>query len=147
MVDFMNHISKAIELDGADVVRIFPAESRVLLNYADRVASEVVGEYITPLLSHARAISNEAFLKATAASFEQAWRIVDALLVVSKPADPDMPPVITTTQAEDVVYRMFEVNMDEYLDEEVECVKVAFDSICREWDRTVRLFFSLAFSH
>jgi recyclin-1 len=32
---------------------------------------------------------------------------------------------------------MFEANMDEYLDEEVEYVKHRFDTICRAWDKTV----------
>lgn len=32
---------------------------------------------------------------------------------------------------------MFEANMDEYLDEEVESVKLAFDAICKGWDREV----------
>lgn len=42
-------------------------------------------------------------------------------------------------------YQMFETNMDEYLDEEVESVKHAFDGICKGWDRGVRshLSFSL----
>lgn len=35
---------------------------------------------------------------------------------------------------------MFEVNMDEYLDEEVESVKLAFDVICKDWEREVSLF-------
>lgn len=34
-------------------------------------------------------------------------------------------------------YRMFEVNMDEYLDEEVEYLKQIFDNICKSWDRQV----------
>lgn len=34
---------------------------------------------------------------------------------------------------------MFEINMDEYLDDEVEAVKLAFDVICREWDKKVRI--------
>ena len=36
-------------------------------------------------------------------------------------------------------YRMFEVNMDEYLEEETECIKQALDSICKKWDHQVRL--------
>ena len=32
---------------------------------------------------------------------------------------------------------MFETNMDEYLDEEVESVKIAFDVICKGWDQEV----------
>lgn len=36
-------------------------------------------------------------------------------------------------------YRMFEVNMDEYLDEEAEVVKMAFDSTCKGWDYDVSI--------
>jgi recyclin-1 len=32
---------------------------------------------------------------------------------------------------------MFEVNMDDYLDEEVETLKRSLESICRSWDRDV----------
>ena len=32
---------------------------------------------------------------------------------------------------------MFEPNMDEYLDEEVETLKHAFDATCRQWDKEV----------
>ncbi|KZV93315.1 hypothetical protein EXIGLDRAFT_835839 [Exidia glandulosa HHB12029] len=137
MVEFMNHIADILRVDGATAIRIFPPDSRVLLNFADRVAVEVVGEYIIPLLSHARAVSNQTFLRATAASFAQAWRIADVLLDISKPppSEPDRPPVVTQLQAEDVVYRMFEVNMDEYLDEEIEYIKATFDATCREWDK------------
>jgi recyclin-1 len=35
-------------------------------------------------------------------------------------------------------YRMFEVNMDEYLEEETEYIKQALDTICRSWDQQVR---------
>lgn len=35
-------------------------------------------------------------------------------------------------------YRMFEINMDEYLDEEIESVKQTLDSICKSWDKQVR---------
>lgn len=34
-------------------------------------------------------------------------------------------------------YQTFEVNMDEYLDEEVETVKVALDKICGKWEQKV----------
>jgi len=34
---------------------------------------------------------------------------------------------------------MFEQNMDEYLDEEVESVKAALEVICRGWERKVAI--------
>ena len=37
-------------------------------------------------------------------------------------------------------YRMFEAHMDEYLDEEIEWVKHAFDGICKGWDQDASLF-------
>ena len=37
-------------------------------------------------------------------------------------------------------YRMFETHMDEYLDEEIEWVKHAFDIICKGWDQEASLF-------
>lgn len=50
---------------------------------------------------------------------------------------------VSKERAEDVVYRMFEVNMDEYLDEEVESLKQAFDVIVKTWSKSVRALVSL----
>jgi hypothetical protein len=59
-----------------------------------------ISEYIVTLLTGARALSNEAFLKASAATFREAWRLVDASLQVAA-ARPDAG--VSRTQAEDVV--------------------------------------------
>jgi hypothetical protein len=36
-------------------------------------------------------------------------------------------------------YRMFEPNMDDYLDDEMEELKRAFEIICKDWERSVSL--------
>lgn len=38
---------------------------------------------------------------------------------------------------------MFESNMDEYLDEEVEFINQSFDAICRTWEKQACIFLSL----
>lgn len=195
----MNYVLDALREHGSRAVRVFPPASGVLLSFADRIASEVVclfslyicspqidapqvGEYITPLLTHARSLANGAlFLQATAASFREAWRMVDTIVQISlegKTTDSegkDTKSGVQVTQAEDVVYvaplimisgmprllfqfvnpcsktclfvglrwpddryRMFELNMDEYLDEEVESVKQTFAITIRQWDKQVR---------
>ncbi|THV02232.1 hypothetical protein K435DRAFT_836576 [Dendrothele bispora CBS 962.96] len=136
MHNFMDVVLAAIKDHGSRAVRIFPKDSGVLLFFADRVATEVVGEYITSLLTRAREISPNVFLQASAATFGEVWRMADVILEASKAAGPDKDTegVVTQTQAEDVVYRMFEVNMDEYLDEEIENVKRAFEAICKGWE-------------
>ena len=59
-----------------------------------------VAEYIAPLLTRARELSSETFLKACAASFKEAWRMVDVILEV---ASERTDSLVTKTQAEDVV--------------------------------------------
>ncbi|CAL1709404.1 unnamed protein product [Somion occarium] len=129
---FMGHVLRALEEHGTRAVNVFPPEAGVLLAFAERLAHEVIAEYIASLLDRAREISNEMFLKAAAGSFKEAWRLVDATFKV---ASTRSDAAITQTQAEDVVYRMFESNMDEYLDEEVEFINQSFDAICRTWEK------------
>ncbi|KDR74817.1 hypothetical protein GALMADRAFT_249710 [Galerina marginata CBS 339.88] len=132
MDEFMDDILGAINEHGARAVRVFPPASQVILLFSERLANEVVGEYITTLLAHAREISTDTYLKSAAASFREAWKMVDAIMQAAKQR-PDA--VVERTKAEDVVYQMFETNMDEYLDEEVEAVKRALDAICKGWDQ------------
>ncbi|KAG6873642.1 hypothetical protein C0995_013148 [Termitomyces sp. Mi166 len=146
MDEFMGGVLKAIEEHGLRAVRVFPPAAQVLVSFSERVANDVVGEYITALLTQARAATNSfVFLQATAASFKEAWRMVDVLLRVAQARAQDKDivkpeDIITTTKAEDVVYQMFESNMDEYLDEEVESVKNVFNTICKAWDRELATY-------
>ncbi|KXN81993.1 F-box protein pof6 [Leucoagaricus sp. SymC.cos] len=132
MDDFMSEVLQAISEHGARAVRIFPPAAQVLIAFADRVANEVVGEYVTSLLERTREVSTTVFLQATAACFRVSWKMVDAMMQAAERREDSE---ITLTKAEDVIYRMFEINMDEYLDEEVEYLKVVFDNICKNWDR------------
>jgi len=43
-----------------------------------------------------------------------------------------------TCRADNVSFRMFETNMDEYLDEETEWVKAVMEGICKNWEQQVR---------
>ncbi|KAJ7134384.1 exocyst complex component Sec10-domain-containing protein [Mycena epipterygia] len=132
MDEFMGVILGAVIEHGSRAVRVFPPASEVLISFCDRVATEVVAEYITSLLTRARELSNATYLKAAAATFRESWRMVDAIMQAAAER-PDSN--VERTRAEDVVYQMFEINMDEYLDEEVESVKQAFEITCKGWDR------------
>ncbi|KAF8635631.1 hypothetical protein AX15_000269 [Amanita polypyramis BW_CC] len=132
MDEFISVALTSIKDHGSCAVRVFPPAAQVLIYFADRLANEVIGEYITTLLAHSRELNSHVFLTAVAASFREAWRIVDAIIQAAGQR-PDVG--IKPTAAEDVIYRMFEVNMDEYLDEEVESVKLAFGKICSTWER------------
>lgn len=42
MDDFMNHVVESLTKNGAQAVRVFPRDSKVLLAFAERLANEVV---------------------------------------------------------------------------------------------------------
>lgn len=96
MDEFMTLVLKAISEHGSRAVRVFPPEAGVLISFSDRVALDVVGEYITSVLTRAREISVDIFLKATAASFREAWKMVDTIMAAGGEST-------SRTRAEDVV--------------------------------------------
>jgi len=132
MDEFMSLILDAIAEHGSRAVRVFPSASGVLVAFADKLAGEVVSEYVTSLLTRARQLGTGVYLRCVAAAFKESWKMVDAIMRAAEERPGE--EVVSRTRAEDVVYQMFEVNMDEYLDEEV--------GACKEWDRGVCFRFS-----
>ena len=166
---FMTSILSILSREGALIARVFPPQADVLLYFLERVANDVVSEYITSLLAAAQPLRHPLFLLATAATFGQVYRLVDCVLEIradSSPSsssadseDPTRPavvgggggppppqqqlPLVTKERAEDVVFRMFEPLMDDYLAEEGEWIREVLEGICDEWDRKVsRILFS-----
>jgi recyclin-1 len=48
MDEFMHHVVDALKKEGAQAVRVFPRDSRVLLALADRIANDVVRMHTFP---------------------------------------------------------------------------------------------------
>ncbi|KIR53422.1 recyclin-1 [Cryptococcus gattii Ru294] len=128
---FMSHVLEAFRIDAQTAHSVFPPKAKVVLSFCDRLSNEVIGEYIHPLLSQARAISQDLFLRATAATFVQAWKLVDVTMEVLG----DEQNVIKKEQVEDSVFHMFEEHLDDYLDDETERVKDHLEDICRAWEQ------------
>ncbi|OXB35427.1 hypothetical protein LQV05_006173 [Cryptococcus neoformans] len=128
---FMSHVLEAFRIDAETAHSVFPSKAKVVLSFCDRLSNEVIGEYIHPLLSQARAISQDLFLRAAAATFVQAWKLVDVAMGVLG----DEQNVIKKEQVEDSVFHMFEEHLDDYLDDETERVKHHLENICRVWEQ------------
>ena len=168
-MNFVTHVLETLRTNGSVAVRVFPPLARVLPLFANRLVTEVLGEYVTGVLSRARDIDAErlnqaggeivnegVYLQACAASFMMAWKVINDLVEIGKGKDDPVDPVaskdagdnalpsagnnegqVSRRDAEEIVFRMFEPHMDEYLDEEVEAVKRNFDSVCKGWEAQV----------
>ncbi|GAA5994915.1 hypothetical protein JCM11641_005976, partial [Rhodosporidiobolus odoratus] len=126
---YMQSILSVLSREGSLIARVFPPEADVLIFFLERVADDVLSDYITQLLSAAQPLQHPLFLLATAATFGQVYRLVDAVLEI----EPKQVQV-TKERAEDVVFRMFEPLMDDYLTEEGEWIREVLEGMCREWD-------------
>jgi recyclin-1 len=127
---FMSHVLESFKMDAELALRVFPPGVQILHSFSDRVAMDVIGEYINTLLAQTRIMSPEMSLRATAASFVQAWKLVDTTMDLLGEEQTERPRTVIEQSA----YQMFEPHMDEYLDDETEWLKGALDGICNAWD-------------
>ncbi|KAM0752970.1 hypothetical protein T439DRAFT_323586 [Meredithblackwellia eburnea MCA 4105] len=129
MNSYVNDVIRVVNREGGLIARVFPPEADVLIYFMDRIANDVVSDYITSLLSDAQPLQQPLFLLATAATFGQVYRLVDAVLAIEP-----KHPIVTKERAEDVIFKMFEPHMDDYLQEEGEWIRVVLEGMCNEWD-------------
>ncbi|KAK4056683.1 F-box protein: endocytic membrane traffic, recycling ReCYcling 1 [Microbotryomycetes sp. JL221] len=130
MDNFMNAVLTVLRKDGSLLARTFPAEADVVIFLLERIANDIISEYITQLLSEAQSLQNPLFLLATAATFGQVYRLVDTVLEIEPKS-----PLVTKERAEDVIFKVFEPLMDDYLLEETEWIRQVLEGICDEWER------------
>lgn len=130
---YMAFILSILSREGSLIARVFPPESDVVVYFLERLANDVVSEYITNLLSAAQGLQHPLFLLATAATFGQVYRLVETVLEI----EPRDEKLVTKERAEDVVFKMFEPLMDDYLSEEGEWIREVLEGMCQEWDRKV----------
>ena len=135
MDHFMSSVLDVLSREGSLIARVFPPQADVLLYFLERIANDVVSDYITTLLSAAQPLENPLFLLATAATFGQVYRLVDAVLAIEP---RNAAGLVTKERAEDIVFRVFEPLMDDYLAEEGEWIREVLEGVCDEWDRKVR---------
>jgi recyclin-1 len=118
----------------ADVIeRVFPPTVNVMLPFVERVAEDVISEYITPLLDEAHDRGIEKYLKA-----------VSGLLKQSMDFGASLAPILSKSSAgnpmEDVMgvlMRVFDAHVDLYLQEELDFVKSKFSQEVETWEQIV----------
>ena len=131
----MAHVLAIVEREGTVIARVFPPDTDVLVTFADRIANDVLADYIISLLSAAQDLEAPLFLLTTAACFGQAMRLVDTIVEIRP-----LSKVVTRSSVEKVILRMYEQHMTAYLKEELQWARTMLANICDEWDRKASQF-------
>lgn len=111
--DFFHGLAVALNEESAIIDRVFPSTVDVLQPFLDRVAEDIIAEYLTTLLDEAHDISLEVYLKAIAGVFDQALQLAISL----KPTRASLPSF--QDDAMRTISRCFEQHIDLYLQEEL----------------------------
>lgn len=111
--DFFRGLAIALNEEAAMIDRVFPPTVDVLQPFLDRVAEDIISEYLTTLLDEAHDISVELYLKAIAGVFDQALQLAMSL----KPTRASKATF--HDDAKRTILRCFEQHIDLYLQEEL----------------------------
>lgn len=127
--DFFHGLAIALNDEAAIIDRVFPPTVDVLQPFLERVAEDVISEYITSLFDEAHDISIELYLKSVAGVFEQALQLAISL----KPTKASRPDF--REEAMRIISHCFEQHVDLYLQEELDFFKNKSAAEVEAWEK------------
>lgn len=130
--EFFRKLAAAVN-EKTDVIdRVFPVTIDVLTPFIERLAEELISEYITVLFDEAHEGNLESYLKAVSGVFESALRFAISLNA-SKASAATFTEDVTS-----IVARCFEQHVDLYMQEELGYFKSKSEAEVGAWEK--RLF-------
>lgn len=108
-----------------------------MLPFLDRVAEDVIGEYITPIFDEAHARNMEMYLKAVAGIYSQCINFAGTLTPTKGSGETFRSDVVK------VMNRVFEPHVDLYLQDELEHFRKKCQDEVDKWERKVIILFTL----
>ena len=127
--EFFHGLAIALNNETAIIDRVFPPTFDVLQPFLERVAEDIVSEYITSLFDEAHDVSIDVYLKAVAGVFDQASQLAISL----KPTKGSKANF--QEEAIRIIARCFEQHIDLYLQEELDFFKRKSVEQVEAWEK------------
>ncbi|CZT02577.1 related to Sls2 protein [Rhynchosporium graminicola] len=125
---FLEKLSKKVNEQSDVIDRVFPPGEDVLQLFLDKIAEDILMEYVTPLFDECHERSIPSYLKAVSGLFEQSIRF-GASLKPTKNSGDSFPATIKS-----VLARVFEPHVDLYLSEEFDNFKKKAEAEVGIWE-------------
>jgi recyclin-1 len=127
--DFFSDLAGLLNTQAGIVDRVFPTDIDAFRPFVERVAEDIVSEYITSLFDEAHDRDIEIYLKAVAGVFEQSLRFAISLQP-AKSSPPNFTEDVTS-----MLTHCFEPHIDLYLQEELEFFKSNSEAKVSAWEK------------
>ncbi|TAQ85869.1 hypothetical protein B7494_g5822 [Chlorociboria aeruginascens] len=126
--EFLERLSLKINEQANIIDRVFPSGDDVLQILLEKVAEDILMEYVTPLFDEAHERSIPSYLKAVSGIFEQSMRFAISLKP-TKFSGGDFTDKVKT-----IVAKVFEPHIDLYLQDELDYFKRIAETGVGEWE-------------
>ncbi|KAH8646057.1 exocyst complex component Sec10-domain-containing protein [Tricladium varicosporioides] len=127
--EFLVALSKKLNEQGDIINRVFPPGEDVFQILLDKVAEDILMEYVTPLFDEAHDRNISSYLRAVSGIFEQSIRFGLTL----KPTKNSKEDFAEKVKA--VIARVFEPHVDLYLQEELDYFKRIAETEVDTWEK------------
>ncbi|KAJ4380291.1 F-box protein: endocytic membrane traffic, recycling ReCYcling 1 [Didymella sp. IMI 355093] len=127
--EFFHGLAIALNEETSIIDQVFPPSFDVLQPFLERVAEDIISEYITSLFDEAHDVSTDIYLKAVAGVFDQASQLAISL----KPTKGSKANF--QEEAIRIISRCFEQHIDLYLQEELDFFKRKVVEQVEAWEK------------
>jgi recyclin-1 len=127
--DFFRGLAIALNEEAAVIDRVFPPDFDVMHPFLERVAEDVISEYLISLFDETHEVSTEIYLKAVAGVFDQASQLAISL----QPTKSSKPNF--SEEAMRIISHCFEQHIDLYLQEELDFFKQKSIAQVEMWEK------------
>ncbi|KAJ4411087.1 F-box protein: endocytic membrane traffic, recycling ReCYcling 1 [Didymella pomorum] len=127
--EFFHGLAIALNEETSIIDRVFPPSFDVLQPFLERVAEDIISEYITSLFDEAHDVSTDVYLKAVAGIFDQASQLAISL----KPTKGSKANF--QEEAIRIISQCFEQHIDLYLQEELDFFKRKSVEQVEAWEK------------
>lgn len=127
--EFFHGLAIALNEETSVIDRVFPPSFDVFQPFLERVAEDIISEYITSLFDEAHDVSTDVYLKAVAGIFDQASQLAISL----KPTKGSKANF--QEEAIRIISQCFEQHVDLYLQEELDFFKRKSVEQVEAWEK------------
>jgi len=129
---FWSKLAEVLREQARVIDRVYPPTVSVMLPFLERIAEDVITEYITPILDEAHDRDMDQYLKGVTGFLKQSIEFGAALEPSRFSADT------FTKDVQIILMRVFDAHVDLYLQEELDHARHKFEAEVESWEKKVR---------
>ncbi|KAI5794551.1 exocyst complex component Sec10-like protein [Pyronema domesticum] len=129
---FWQKLAEVLKVQADVIDRVFPLTTSVMIPFLDRVAEDVISEYVTPILDEAHERDMDKYLRAVTGLLKQSIEFAEQI-----PPGKHSTPEQFRQDVIQIIRRVFDAHVDLYLQEELDYAKNRYNEEVEMWEKHI----------